>query len=126
MRAVNNIVDEITTQMNFITGYEKTKLIVVVDRIISKPWINHRADFNCYSIRYKSSDKRIYIYSKPYEYIEMFDFDYKDDVEFSTDFNVCITLDSKIEQILNNMKEVVHVCVKKLIKNFSLLISYLL
>lgn len=126
MRAVNNIADEIINQMNFITGYEKTKLLVIVDRIVSKPWINHRADFNCYSIRYKSSDKRIYIYSKPYEYIEMFDFDYKDDNEFPTDFNVCITLDSKLDQMLNNMKEVVRVCTKKLIKSFSLIISYLL
>ena len=126
MRAVNNIVDEIATRMNFITGYEKTKLIVIVDRIISKPWINHRADFNCYSIRYKSTDKRIYIYSKPYEYIEMFDFDYMDNIEFPTDFNVCITLDSKLEHVIKNMREVVHECVKKLIKNFSLIISYLL
>lgn len=126
MRAVNNIVDEIATRMNFITGYEKTKLIVIVDRIISKPWINHRADFNCYSIRYKSTDKRIYIYSKPYEYIEMFDFDYMDNIEFPTNFNVCITLDSKLEHVIKNMREVVHECTKKLIKNISLIISYLL
>lgn len=116
MKSVDSITHELIKNMTVVTNFEKTKLLVIVDRIISKPNTNHRLELTCYSLRYKSIDKTIYMYSKPYENIDSFDYDYMGNIDFPNDFSVCITLDSKFERIINKIKECFKQYLKRLLK----------
>lgn len=99
MRSINQIATEISNNLVYVTNYEKTKLLVVVNRILEKPYTNHRVELNFYSIRYKADDKNIYVYNKVYEFDDNFDFDYIDNIEFPNDFSVKIIVDSKWDRI---------------------------
>lgn len=93
MKSIDQITNEIVNHAVFTTSYERTKIIVIVSRILDKPWMNHRLELNLYSIRYKASDKTIFVYGKTYEFDENYDFDYIDEIEFPTNFNVKIIVE---------------------------------
>ena len=99
--------------------YEKTKLLVAIDRILDKPYTNHRVDLNFYSIRYKTQDKTIYVYTKTQDFTDSFDFDCIDDIEFPIDFSVKISLNKSSENFIQSMKrhikQTVEVCLLLLI-----------
>lgn len=99
MKSINQIATEISNNLVCVTNYEKTKLLVIIDRIVEKPYANHRMELNFYSIRYKAEDKNIYVYNKAYEFDDNFDFDYIDNIDFPTDFSVKIIVDSKCDMI---------------------------
>lgn len=95
MKSINQLATEISNNLIYITNYEKTKLLVVINRIIERPNSNHRVELNFYSIRYKAEDKNIYVYNKVCEFDDNFDFDYIDNIEFPNDFSVKVIVDSK-------------------------------
>lgn len=125
MKSILTITNELYNKMSYVTSYEKTKLLVIVDKILNKPWTNHRMELNYYSLRYKAEDKKIYLYSKQYKFAEMYDFDDNVDMDFPTDFSVYINLDSKFEQevsmisrLINRISNIIFVHVKKISKYF--------
>ena len=99
MKSINQLATEISNNLIYVTNYEKTKLIVVINRILERPNANHRVELNFYSIRYKAEDKNIYVYNKVYEFDDNFDFDYIDNIEFPNDFSVKVIVDSKWDVI---------------------------
>ncbi len=114
MKSIDQISSELNNNLSFITSYEKTKLLVAIDRVLDKPYTNHRVDLNFYSIRYKTQDKTIYVYTKIQDFTDSFDFDCIDDIEFPIDFNVKISLNKSSENIIksvsNKLSKVIKVC----------------
>lgn len=104
MKSVQSLTVEITRNLNHISSFENTKVLVMMDKISRKPWANHRLELNYYSVRYKAEEKTIFIYSKPYEYDDSFDFDTNDIIEFPIDFNAKITTDSNRELFIEKLK----------------------
>lgn len=118
MKSIQCLAEEITKNLNHVTSYESTKILVMMDKLYRKPWTNHRLELNYYSVRYKAEDKTIFIYSKPYEYDDSFDFDTNDIMEFPVDFNVKINIKSNneifIEKLKNNIRSWFRLCVREI------------
>ena len=111
MKSIAQISSELNKNLSYITSYEKTKLLVVIDRILDKPYTNHRVDLNFYSIRYNTQDKTIYVYTKTQDFTDSFDFDCIDDIDFPIDFSVKISLNKSSKNFIQIMKrKAVEVC----------------
>lgn len=107
MKLVQSLTEEIVNSLSGITNYEFTKILVMVDRIYTKPWTNHRLELNQYSIRYNTKEGIIFIYSKYYENDTIFDFDCDDTMEFPVNFNVKINTNSSYELLVENLKNTI-------------------
>ena len=107
MKPVRSLTEEIVNNLPYITSYECTKILVMVDRIYTKPWTNHKLELNYYSVRYNAKEKTIFIYSKCYEADDSFDFDCDDRMEFPVDFNLKINTHSKHEMIIEKLKNII-------------------
>lgn len=119
MKSIEQLSSELNKNLSYTTSYEKTKLLVAIDRILDKPYTNHRVDLNFYSIRYKTQDKTIYVYTKAQDFTDSFDFDCIDDIDFPIDFSVKISLNKSSENLMQSMKrhvkQAVEVCLLLLI-----------
>lgn len=104
MKNIHDMSSELISNLNHTTSYENTKILVLVSRIYDKPWSNHRLELTYYSIRYKTEDKSIYVYSKDYANDDNFDFDCLDIIEFPVNFNLKIHTDDKITSTINKIK----------------------
>lgn len=104
MKNVHVMTKEIISGLPYLTSFEETKILILVDRIYSKPWINHRLELICYSLKYKAEDKSIYVYSKEYDNNDNFDFDCSDIIEFPIDFNLKFHTDDAFTNIINKIK----------------------
>lgn len=118
MRTINSISSELNKKLCYITNYDRTRILVMVDRILTKPYVNHRMELSFYSIRYKSIDKTIYIYSKACDFNENFDFDGDEHMDFPNEFSVKIMVDNNIKQLINNIKGMIYKYMKRLSKCF--------
>lgn len=100
MKSVNQISTELSNNLSSITSYDKTRILVLCSRIIDKPYTNHRLELNYYSIRYKASDKMVYVYGKNFGSDDNYDFDYVNEIEFPIDFSVKVIVEDKMSLIL--------------------------
>lgn len=64
MKSMNKLYKELIKCLKYITRYEKTRVLVEVDRILTTPYRDHRVELIFYSIRYNARNKTIYIYVK--------------------------------------------------------------
>ena len=105
MRTVESLSAELNRKLSYITRFEKTKILVMVDRIITKSYTNHRLDLYHYSVRYKADEKMVYVYNKNKENTDDYvDYDYVDKIDFPEDFNIKITIDSTMELFIRSLK----------------------
>ena len=104
MKSTRTLSHEISSKLNCITDFERTKLLVMSDRIITKPYTNHRLDLYHYSIRYKSNEKMIYVYNKSQSNVDYCDYDYVDKIDFPEDFTVKITIDNTLQLLIKTIK----------------------
>ncbi len=105
MRTVESLSAELNRKLSHITRFEKTKILVMVDRIITKSYTNHRLDLHHYSVRYKADEKMVYVYNKNKENADDYvDYDYVDKIDFPEDFNIKITIDSTLELFIRSLK----------------------
>lgn len=104
MKTVSTVSNELNSKLSYITSYDRTKILILVDRVLSKPYSNHRLELNFYSIRYKAVDKQIYVYNKAYDFTDNFDYEGLDNFDFPNDFSIKITIDSYMEMVLRILK----------------------
>lgn len=104
MKTVESVSNELNKKLVHITNFEKTKILVMTDRIISKSYSNHRLELHYYSIRYNANEKMIYVYNKVEDKNEEYDYDYIDKIDFPEDFSIKITIDSTMELFVRSLK----------------------
>lgn len=64
MKNMDKLYKEIRKYLKSVTTYEKTRILVEVDRILTTPYRDHRVELLMYSVRYNARNKTIYIYKK--------------------------------------------------------------
>lgn len=64
MKSMDKLYKELIKYLKSITTYEKTRILVEVDRILTTPYRDHRVELLMYSVRYNARNKTIYIYRK--------------------------------------------------------------
>ena len=104
MKSVESVSNELSNKLVHITNFEKTKILVMTDRIISKSYSNHRLELHYYSIRYNANEKMIYVYNKVEDKNEDYDYGYIDKIDFPEDFSIKITIDSTMELFVRSLK----------------------
>lgn len=66
MKSIRTINNKAVKYMNKLTSFEKTKLIVEIDRILEAPYRSHSLDLVYYYVYYEPEKKCIYVLEKQY------------------------------------------------------------
>lgn len=94
MKSRENLYKNLRKILAQLTSYEKTRVKVEVDRILTTPYRDHRVELLFYSIRYNSLSKTIFVYEKGEKDINIDEHEYLTDSDTNIDgysFKIKIT-----------------------------------
>lgn len=64
MKSREKLYKKLRKRLKYLTSFEKTRVLVEIDRIMTTPYRDHRVELLFYRVRYNALNKCIYIYEK--------------------------------------------------------------